>query len=78
MTQVWPDFGEAPVPTLLSMICKPDAVVMGFPAVWAEAILMATGVEAAAATAAKAVRMIERREKRIVKPLSGETELLDA
>jgi hypothetical protein len=51
---------------------------MGFPAVWAEAILMATGVEAAAATAAKAVRMIERREKRIVKPLSGETELLDA
>jgi hypothetical protein len=63
MTQVWPVFGEAPVPTLLSMICKPEAVVMGFPAVWAEAILMATGVEIAAATAAKAVRMIVRREK---------------
>jgi hypothetical protein len=38
---------------------------MGFPAVWADAILMATGVEIAAATAAKAVRMILRREDRI-------------
>ena len=47
------------------MICKPEAVVMGFPAVWAEAILMATGVETAAATAANAVRMIVLREKRI-------------
>jgi len=65
MTQVWPDFGEAPAPTLLSMICKPEAVVMGFPAVWADAILMATGVATAAATAAHAVRMIVRREKRI-------------
>jgi hypothetical protein len=66
MTHVWPDFGEAPVPSLLSMICKPEAVVMGFfPAVWAEAILMATGVETAAATAAHAVWMILRREKRI-------------
>jgi len=65
MTQVWPAFGDAPVPTLLSMICKPEAVVMGFPAVWAEAILMATGVETAAATAANAVRMIVLREKRI-------------
>jgi len=65
MTQVWPDFGEAPVPTLLSIICKPEAVVMGFPAVWAEAILMALGVATAAAAAAHAVRMIVRREKRI-------------
>src|SRR5579863_9577813 len=37
MTQIWPGFGEAPVPTLLSMICKPEAVVMVFPAVWANA-----------------------------------------
>ena len=65
MTQVWPGFGEAPVPTLLSMICKPEAVVMGFPAVWADAVLMATGVTTAAATAAHAVWMIVRREKRI-------------
>jgi hypothetical protein len=65
MTQVWPVFGDAPVPTLLSMICKPEAVVMGFPAVWAEAILMAIGVATAAATAAHAVRMIVRREDRI-------------
>src|SRR5436309_10871178 len=37
MTQIWPGFGVAPVPTVLSMICKPDAVVMVFPAVWADA-----------------------------------------
>jgi hypothetical protein len=39
---------------------------MGFPAVWAEANLMATGVETAAAAAAHAVRMIVRREDRIL------------
>src|SRR5216684_2060561 len=37
MTQIWPGFGVAPVPTVVSMICKPEAVVMVFPAVWAEA-----------------------------------------
>jgi hypothetical protein len=48
------------------MICKPEAVVMGFfPAVWAEAILTATGVATTAATAAPAVLMIVRRENRI-------------
>src|SRR6185437_16436331 len=36
MTQIWPGFGEAPVPTDVSMICKPEAVVMVFP-VWANA-----------------------------------------
>jgi hypothetical protein len=66
MTQVWPGFGDAPVPTLLSMICKPEAVVMGFPAVWADAMPgMTTGVETAAASAANAVCKIERREDRI-------------
>jgi hypothetical protein len=54
------------VPTLLSMICKPEAVVMGFPAVWADAVKgPAIGVATAAAAAAKAVRMIVRREDRI-------------
>jgi hypothetical protein len=66
MTQIWPGFGEAPVPTLLSVICKPDAVVMGFPAVWADAIGEMTDVEAAAAIAANAVCKIVRREDRIV------------
>src|ERR1700682_741733 len=67
MTQIWPGFGDAPVPTVLSMICKPDAVVMGFPAVWADAIVaIITGVDIAAAIAAKAVFMIVRREDRIL------------
>jgi hypothetical protein len=48
---------------------------MGFPAVWADAILMATGVEIAAATAAKAVRMILRREDRISVHLAQETDV---
>jgi hypothetical protein len=39
MTQIWPDFGEAPEPTVLSDICNPDAVVMVFPAVWAAAMV---------------------------------------
>jgi hypothetical protein len=65
MTQVCPAFGEAPVPAVLSMICKPEAVVMGFPAVWADAVLEMRGEVAAAATAATAVRMIVRREDRI-------------
>src|ERR1700761_2997512 len=38
MTQIWPGFGEGPVPTTVSMICKPEGVVMGFPVVWACAI----------------------------------------
>ena len=66
MTQIWPDFGDAPVPTLLSMICKPEAVVMGFPAVWADAVVAMRGELAAAATAANAVWMIVRREDRIL------------
>src|SRR6185312_17229799 len=76
MTQVWPDFGDAPVPTLLSMICKPEAVVMGFPAVWADAVKgMAIGVATAAAAAANAVRMIARREDCISVHLVRETDV---
>jgi hypothetical protein len=65
MTQVWPDFGEAPVPAVVSMICNPEAVVMGFPAVWADAVVEMRGEVAAAAMAANAVWMIVRREDRI-------------
>jgi hypothetical protein len=65
MTQVWPDFGEAPVPTWLSMICNPEAVVMGFPAVWADAIVEIVSEVMEAAMAANAVWMIVRREDRI-------------
>jgi hypothetical protein len=53
------------VPTVLSMICKPEAVVMGFPAVWADAVVERRGEVAAAAMAANAVWMIVRREDRI-------------
>src|SRR6478752_4887702 len=76
MTQVWPVFGVAPVPSLLSMICKPEAVVMGFfPAVWADASWVAIGVETAAAMAARAVRIIVRREDRISMHLVRETDV---
>ncbi|WP_407152745.1 hypothetical protein [Bradyrhizobium sp. ORS 86] len=40
-------------------------MVMGFPAVWAVAMLMTTGVEIAAAAAANAVLMMVRRDDRI-------------
>jgi hypothetical protein len=33
MTQVWPVFGNAPVPTLTSMIFNPSGMVVTFPAV---------------------------------------------
>jgi hypothetical protein len=48
---------------------------MGFPAVWAEAILMATGVATAAVMAAIAVWMIVRREDRISVHLVRETDV---
>src|SRR5260370_35483520 len=38
MTQIWPGFGVAPVPTVESVICKPEGVVMVFPAVWANTL----------------------------------------
>src|SRR6476646_3968204 len=74
MTQVCPVFGVAPVPSLLSMICKPEAVVMGFfPAVWADARGVAIGMETAAPMAARAVRIIVRREYRISMHLVPDT-----
>jgi hypothetical protein len=48
------------------MICKPDGVVMGFPADWAVAVnILIKGVETAAAMAANTVWMIVRRDDRI-------------
>src|SRR5262245_61402816 len=60
MTQVWPGFGEAPVPSLVSMICKPDAVVMAFP------VCAAALVAIAAATPTSMVERMVRREDRMV------------
>src|SRR3984957_6369282 len=62
MTQVWPGFGEAPVPTVVSIICKPEAVVMVFPGVWANAV---AGTNAAAANIAATIEIITRWRRRI-------------
>src|SRR3954470_21691088 len=53
------------------MICKPDAVVMGFPAVWADAVVAIMGGAIAAARAVNAVCMIVRREACIFNGLSS-------
>src|ERR1700746_1845705 len=37
MTQICPGRGVAPVPTWVSVICRPEAVVMVLPAAWAAA-----------------------------------------
>src|SRR5689334_11589010 len=59
MMQVWPGLGEAPVPSLMSMICKPEAVVMGFP------VCALARVAIAAATPPSMVERMVRREDRI-------------
>src|SRR6266700_1539068 len=74
MTQIWPGFGVAPVPTVVSMICKPDAVVMVFPAVWADAPDGAR--RSAPATAmARAIGKLRNWKRRILLAslLTGET-----
>src|SRR3954451_3155090 len=53
------------------MICKPDAVVMGFPAVWADAVVAIMGGAIAAARAVNALCMIVRREACIFNGLSS-------
>src|SRR4051794_25459786 len=63
MTQVWPFFGEAPVPTLPSLICKPDGVVMAFPAACAIAVVGATATTPATEVARASVSRAARREK---------------
>src|ERR1700744_4419419 len=47
MTQVWPFWGLAPVPTVVSMIFRPVSVVMVFPCVCAAAGQAAARVAAA-------------------------------
>src|ERR1700722_15236849 len=67
MTQVWPAFGLAPVPTLESMICRPDGVVTGFPAPWAIAAVNAASARMPGAVMrASADRVPARRVTRIL------------
>src|SRR5665647_3160390 len=64
MTQVWPRFGVAPVPSTVSVICSPDAVVMVFFAV----VCAVAGVSEPAAiapTAASRAIALSRRESSI-------------
>jgi hypothetical protein len=53
----------APVPTVLSMICKPDAVVMVFPAVWAAAMVgtHASGIATTVIAIAAAIEIFVSR-----------------
>jgi hypothetical protein len=55
MTQVWPGFGDAPVPTVVSVICNPEGVVMVFPAVWATAMVGTLANDTPTIAIAKAV-----------------------
>src|SRR6267378_329248 len=68
MTQIWPGFGVAPVPTVESIICKPEAVVMVFPVVWAAAPDGAAKrkTPAAPAATAKAMERLRNRKRRII------------
>src|SRR5882672_5798781 len=67
MTQIWPGCGVAPVPILLSVICKPDAVVIGFPTPWATAVLgAAADMPTNAATRASASRAVACGKARIL------------
>jgi hypothetical protein len=59
MTQVWPVFGEAPVPGWVSMIFSPEGVVMTG---WALAgVRMAGMIAAIAPTAASVSRRVRTR-----------------
>jgi hypothetical protein len=70
MTQICPGFGEAPVPTLLSVICKPEGVVMVFPTAWAAAVVGAPAAKTPANTLTKAntARGRARGKARIISP----------
>src|SRR5258706_8940211 len=65
MTQVWPGLGIAPVPTVLSMICKPEGVVMVFPAVWADAPDGAARRKAPAMAITTAIEKLRNWKRRI-------------
>src|SRR6266700_6363921 len=67
MMQIWPGVGVAPVPTLVSVIFKPDGVVMVVPAAWAAAVVAAPAVKpASAVTRASADRARADRKARIL------------
>ena len=57
--------GVAPVPTLVSMICKPDDVVTGFAADWAMAELSTAAEPMASAMAVHVAMMLARGKVRI-------------
>src|ERR1700721_608542 len=67
MTQIWPGFGESPVPTVESIICRPEAVVMVFPAVWAAAMVgtHANGTLATVIAIAAIIEIFARLRRRI-------------
>src|SRR5450631_1548426 len=70
MTQVWPGFGDAPVPTVLSVICRPEAVVMIFPLVWAAAMVETQANDKAMIViAAAAIDIPARWRRRILEHL---------
>src|ERR1700687_214980 len=77
MTQIWPGFGVAPVPTVLSIICKPEAVVMVFPSVWAAAMVgtHANGTATSVIAIAASIGIFPRWRRRIFGhlPLRNET-----
>src|SRR5436853_7500727 len=67
MTQVWPVCGWAPVPTLVSVIWRPDAVVMVFPWVCADTCV---------AAAAKRTSARRTRPGRALRPRTADILLL--
>src|ERR1700720_2947128 len=70
MTQIWPGFGVAPVPTVKSIICKPEGVVMVFPAVWAAAMVgtHANGTATTVIAIAASIGSLARLRRRIWAP----------
>jgi hypothetical protein len=66
MTQVCPVLGVAPVPALLSVICNPEAVVMVFPVVCAEAMVAEAKTQLSPAISANVAAPPARNEARIV------------
>src|SRR5512137_2822909 len=70
MTQIWPGFGDAPVPAVVSIICKPEGVVMVFPAVWAAAMVgtQANGTAAIVIAIAASIGIFADLRRRIGAP----------
>src|SRR6476620_4305251 len=63
MTQVCPVLGDAPAPTLVSMICRPEGVVMGFSVVGASLVEHPSMPPAITAITASAKENVLEREK---------------